>query len=161
MAEDIVVLQKVIAVGKGQGQAPMVAWLSHAGTLIRAAPEHLRMATSLETRTYDILADSGVVSHNNMAGSRDVTLGEVPTPAEDRAAQHMQIDEPPPPDGPGESRSSSSTGPYRATATRPPPTPPMARMVSREEPDAGRAPAPRSCRPSSSSPSLLFFMIFR
>ena len=41
----------------------MVAWLSHAGTLIRAAPAHLRMATSLETRTYDILADSGVVNH--------------------------------------------------------------------------------------------------
>ena len=73
---------KVIALEKGQGQAPMVAWLSHAGTLIRAAPEHLRMATSLETRTYDILADSGVISHNNMAGSRCVDLGEVPTPAE-------------------------------------------------------------------------------
>ena len=29
---------KVITVEKGQGQAPMVAWLSHAGTLIRAAP---------------------------------------------------------------------------------------------------------------------------
>ena len=103
---------KVIAVEKGQGQAPMVAWLSHAGTLIRAAPEHLRMATSLETRTYDILADSGVISHNNMAGSRYVDLGEVLTPAEERTAQHMHIDEPPPPDGPGESRSSSSTGPY-------------------------------------------------
>ena len=45
---------KIIAVEKGEGDAPIVAWLSHAGTLIRAAPEHLRMATSLETRTYDI-----------------------------------------------------------------------------------------------------------
>ena len=32
---------KVIAVEKGQGGTPMVAWLSHAGTLIRVAPEHL------------------------------------------------------------------------------------------------------------------------
>ena len=47
---------KVIAVEKGQGGTPMIAWLSHAGTLIRAAPEHLRMATSLETRKYDILS---------------------------------------------------------------------------------------------------------
>ena len=44
----------VIAVEKGSSGAPMVAWLSHAGTLIRAAPAHLLMATSLETRTYDI-----------------------------------------------------------------------------------------------------------
>ena len=107
----------------------MVAWLSHAGTLIRAAPEHLRMATSLETRTYDILADSGVINHNNMAGSRYIDLGEVPTAAEERSAHNMQIDEPPPPDGPSEARSSR---PYTATARRPPPTPPMARMVSRE-----------------------------
>ena len=56
----------------------MVAWLSHAGTLIRAAPEHLKMATSLETRTYDILADTGVIRQNNMAGSRYLDLGAIP-----------------------------------------------------------------------------------
>ena len=106
----------------------MVAWLSHAGTLIRAAPEHLRMATSLETRTYDILAYSGVINHNSMAGSRYIDLGEVPTAAEERSAQHMHIDEPPHPDCPCEARSS---GPSTATARRPAPTPPMARMVSR------------------------------
>ena len=128
----------------------MVAWLSHAGTLIRAAPEHLRMATSLETRTYGILADSGVINHNSMAGSRYIDLGEVPTAAEERSAQHMQIDEPPPPDGLSQARSSR---PYTATARRPPPTPHMARMVSREEPDAERASVPRSRRPSSSSSS--------
>ena len=61
---------KVIAVDKGQGGTPMVAWLSHAGTLIRAAPEHLRMATTLETRTYDILADSGTITTKSMDGSR-------------------------------------------------------------------------------------------
>ena len=41
----------------------MVAWLSHGGTLIRAAPEHLRMATSLETRTYDILQEASLLNH--------------------------------------------------------------------------------------------------
>ena len=102
----------------------MVAWLSHAGTLIRAAPAHLRMATSLETRTYDILADSGVINHNNMAGSRYIDLGEVPTAAEERSAQHMHIDEPPPRDGPIEARSSA---PY--TGRRPAPTPPMERIA--------------------------------
>ena len=49
-------LAQVIAVEKGSSGAPMVAWLSHAGTLIRAAPEHLRMATSLETRNYDMFS---------------------------------------------------------------------------------------------------------
>ena len=52
---------KVIAVEKGQSGAPMVAWLSHAGTLIRAAPEHLRMATPLETRTFDVFSDVGLL----------------------------------------------------------------------------------------------------
>ena len=80
----------------------MVAWLSHAGTLIRAAPEHLRMATSLETRTYDVLSDAGLLSQN-MAGSRYVDLGAIPTAAEERTATHMQVDEPPPPDTPGQS----------------------------------------------------------
>ena len=79
----------------------MVAWLSHAGTLIRAAPEHLRMATSLETRTYDMLSDAGLLSSNNMAGSRYVDLGAIPTPAEERIATHMQFDDPPP-DEPGQ-----------------------------------------------------------
>ena len=78
----------------------MVAWLSRAGTLIRAAPEHLRMATSLETRTYDILADTGVISQHGVAGSRYVDLGAIPAVAEERNAHHMQLDEPPPPDVP-------------------------------------------------------------
>ena len=38
---------KVIAIEKGQSGAPMVAWLRHAGTLIRAAPEHLRARMAL------------------------------------------------------------------------------------------------------------------
>ena len=74
----------------------MVAWLSHAGTLIRAAPEHLRMATSLETRTYDMLSETGLLSSQNMAGSRYVDLGAIPTPVEERTATHMQFDDPPP-----------------------------------------------------------------
>ena len=60
---------KIIAVEKGEGAAPIIAWLSHGGTLIRAAPEHLRMATSLETRTYDILADMGSITAD-MVGSK-------------------------------------------------------------------------------------------
>ena len=73
----------------------MIAWLSHAGTLIRAAPEHLRMATSLDTRTYDILSEANVLNPRDMIGSRYVDLGAVPTAAEERTATHMQIDEPP------------------------------------------------------------------
>ena len=89
---------KVIAVEKGQGGAPMIAWLSHAGTLIRAAPEHLRMATSLETRTYDILSEANVLNPRDMTGSRYVDLGAIPTAVEERTATHMQVDEPPPMD---------------------------------------------------------------
>ena len=48
----------------------MVAWLSHAGTLIRVALEHLRMATPLETRTFDVLADAGLMKSKDMAGLR-------------------------------------------------------------------------------------------
>ena len=88
----------------------MVAWLSHAGTLIRAAPEHLRMATSLETRTYDILNDSGLISgQHDMTGTRYVDLGAIPTTAEERTAQHMQTDEPPPITVPSEARPSATS----------------------------------------------------
>ena len=42
---------RVIAVEPPQGdtQTSSIVWLSHAATLIRAAPEHLRAATPLET----------------------------------------------------------------------------------------------------------------
>ena len=73
----------------------MIAWLSHAGTLIRAALEHLRMATSLETRTYDILSEANVLNPKDMIGSRYVDLGATPTVAEERTATHMQVDESP------------------------------------------------------------------
>ena len=95
---------KVIAVEKGRSGAPMIAWLSHAGTLVRAAPEHLRMATSLETRTYDILSEANVLNHKDMTGSRYVDLGALPTVAEERTATHMQVDEPPPMDDVGPRR---------------------------------------------------------
>ena len=36
-------------------QCSSVVWLSHGGTLIRAAPEHLRNATPLETTVYDVI----------------------------------------------------------------------------------------------------------
>ena len=74
----------------------MVAWLNHVGTLIRVALEHLRMATPLETMTFDVLSDAGLLKTKDMAGSRYVDLGTIPTPAEERHASHMQTDEPPP-----------------------------------------------------------------
>ena len=48
---------RVIAVEPppGETQGSSVVWLSHAATLIRAAPEHLRAATPLETQVYDIM----------------------------------------------------------------------------------------------------------
>ena len=72
----------MIAVEQRQVGAPVVAWLRHAGALTRPAPEYLRMATSLGTRTYDILVDPGLRSHRNMAGSRYVDLGVIPTASE-------------------------------------------------------------------------------
>ena len=53
------------------------------------------MATPLETRTYDILADSGAINHKDITGSRYVDLGALPTVAEQRAATVMQTDDPP------------------------------------------------------------------
>ena len=60
---------KAIAIEKGQGSAPVVAWLCHGGTLRRAAPDRLRMATPLETRSLDLLADMGNVTAD-MPGQR-------------------------------------------------------------------------------------------
>ena len=54
------------------------------------------MATSLETRTYDILQEASLLNQSNMTGSRYVDLGPIPTAAEERTATHMQVDEPPP-----------------------------------------------------------------
>ena len=50
------------------------------------------MATPLETRTYDIVNDAGLFNHNSLTGSRYIGLGAIPTAAEERGAQHMQID---------------------------------------------------------------------
>ena len=36
-------------------QTSSIIWLSHAATLIRAAPEHLRAATPLESQIYDVV----------------------------------------------------------------------------------------------------------
>ena len=54
------------------------------------------MATSLESRTYDMLSDSGLVSPQNMTGTRYVDLGAIPSPSGERNASHMQTDDPPP-----------------------------------------------------------------
>ena len=127
---------KIIAVERGEGESVQVAWLSHSGTLIRAAPEHLRMATPLETRSVDALENLGFSPDH--IGSRYVDLGEAPTAAEQRQADYMQVDEPPPPE-PGMSsdsgaRSSGQNAPQ--VAHQPPPAP-------RQEPDAERTPEER------------------
>ena len=122
----------------------MVAWLSHAGTLIRAAPEHLRMATSLETRTYDILQEASLLNQKDMTGSRYVDLGAIPTAAEERTATHMQVDELPPMDV---SESPPQQPGAASGSQRPDP-----RTRAREEPD-GEQPPDRSTPEDSSDSS--------
>ena len=124
----------------------MVAWLSHAGTLIRAAPEHLRMATSLETRTYDILQEASLLNQKDLTGSKYVDLGAVPTAAEERTATHMQVDEPPPMDA---SESSTSRQPGTSSSAQRP----DARSRAREEPDGERPPNRSTPEDSSDSSS--------
>ena len=129
----------IIAVEKGEENKSVVAWLSHGGTLIRAAPEHLRMVTSLETRTFDLLADMGSTS-STLNGQKYIDLGEIPTTAEERGSLHMQFDEPPPDD----LGMSSGSGP--------PPSPPAERTLTRDELDAEGTPQAAACR-TSASPS--------
>ena len=49
-----------------------VVWLSHAGVLIRAAPEHLRMATPLEVSAEEAIrgdaAPPGLAIHRTVTG---------------------------------------------------------------------------------------------
>ena len=123
----------------------MVAWLSHDGTLIRAAPEHLRTATSLETRTYDILQEASLLNQKDLTGSRYVDLGAIPTAAEERTATHMQVDEPPPMDV---SESSPQQPGTSSGAQRPDP-----RTRAREEPDGERPPDRSTPEDSSDSSS--------
>ena len=121
----------------------MVAWLSHAGTLVRAAPEHLRMATSLESRTYDILQEANLLNHKDLSGSKYVDLGAIPTAAEERTATHMQVDEPPPMDVSGSTprQPRTSSGPQR----------PDPKTRAREEPDGERPPDRSTPEDSSDS----------
>merc|ERR1739836_192805 len=114
------------------------------GTLIRAAPEHLRMATSLETRTYDILQEASLLNQKDLSGSEYVDLGAIPTAAEERTATHMQVDEPPPMD--------VSESPPRQPGTSSGPQRPDPRTRAREEPD-GEGPPDRSTPEDSSDSS--------
>ena len=132
----------------------MVAWLSHAGTLTRAAPEHLRMATSLETRTYDILQEASLLNQKDMAGSRYVDLGAIPTAAEERTATHMQVDEPPPMDE-SDNTQRPERGPETSGPRRPDP-----RTRAREETE-GEQPARGTPEETSSSSDSFFLITFR
>ena len=84
-------LARVIAVEPPHGdtQTSSVVWLSHAATLIRAASEHLRTATPLETQIYDIVIQGSpqapsVVPQEakRRLGRHYVELGEPPTDQE-------------------------------------------------------------------------------
>merc|ERR1712155_128115 len=111
-----------------------------------AAPEHLRMATSLETRTYDILQEASLLNQKDLTGSKYVDLGAVPTAAEERTATHMQVDEPPPMDV---SESSTSRQPGTSLSAQRPDT----RTRLREEPDGERPPNRSTPEDSSDSSS--------
>ena len=93
--------------------ASSVIWLSHGAHLVRAAPEHLRVATPLETTVFDVIqgtaAPPGVVLNEGgrrTLQGRYIDLGENPTDHELREAN--QIDEPQ-----QESMSSSTPTPTR------------------------------------------------
>ena len=90
------------------------------------------MATPLETRTYDVLADMGSIT-TGLAGHKYVDFGAIPTVVEERSAQHFQFDEPPP-DEPGMSSGSPPPQPVQSI--------PVPSVASREEPDAELVPAP-------------------
>ena len=95
---------KVIAVEPPNGDTltSSVIRLSHAATLIRAAPEHLRAATPLETQVHDIMihgdqqAPSIVPREARKAKGRHyMELGQPPTDQE-RLDADEDIPEPPP-----------------------------------------------------------------
>ena len=74
---------------QGDTQTSSVVWLSHAATLIRAAPEHSRTATPLDTQIYDIVvqgsaqAPSAVpLEAKRRLGRHYVELGEPPADQE-------------------------------------------------------------------------------
>ena len=128
---------------QGTSGAPMVAQLSHAGTLMRVAPEHLRMATSLETRTYDIQTESNLLNQRYLSGSRYVDLGAPPTATEERTTTHMQIDEPPPLDEDEGRQTRGRNATPRPRPSRPP--------RPQKEPDGERPPRQQSPQHTSSS----------
>ena len=97
---------KVVAVEPPQGDTHTfsVVWLSHAATLIRAAPEHLRTATPLETQIHDIVVQGApqapsVVPQQARArlGRHYVELGQPPTDRERMDADEQIDDDPPEP----------------------------------------------------------------
>ena len=99
---------KVIAVEplQGETQGSSVVWLSHAATLIRAAPEHLRAATPLETQVYDIIVQGSPQAPSvvpkeaqQRLGRHYMELGQPPTDKERLDAdEEIRIDDPPPPE---------------------------------------------------------------
>ena len=73
---------RVIAVepASHEGQASSVIWLAHGATLVRAAPEHLRVATPLETNVYDVVEGTAAPPQPDAKkfNNRYIDLGRVP-----------------------------------------------------------------------------------
>ena len=80
-----------------------------------------------------MLNESGLI-RNTTPGTSYVDLGEVPTPAEERTAQHMQVDEPPPPE---DHHTGTSPGRPNRQATS---ASTVARQEPREEPGVEQTP---------------------
>ena len=99
---------RVIAVEPpmGDSQAASVVWLSHGATLVRAAPEHLRVATPLEHTVYEVIqgpaAPPGSIGQDgerSVLQTRYVDLGEVPSCVElEDAIVGVPFPQEPPPD---------------------------------------------------------------
>ena len=62
--------------------APAIVWLSHAGTLIRAAPEHLRRATPVEVTINDVVHGDAANPSTKLSRGKYVDLGPPPSTTE-------------------------------------------------------------------------------
>ena len=91
---------RVIAVERNPERATAsIVWLAHGTTLVRAAPEHLRIATPLEYAVHDVIR--GEASPPGVARAeggrlripnRYIDLGNPPSPQERIDAEGMDVD---------------------------------------------------------------------
>ena len=65
-------------------RATSVVWLSHGGNLIRAAPEHLRYATSLERAAYESKNGFVDITHDLRRGDGGRQFEDIGEPPNER-----------------------------------------------------------------------------